>query len=222
MRLACIIALSQASCFEKPEPPSTGVVAYAGALVGTTSLDTFTINPARGGDALVFHFSCSAVAEPMLALTSSRMMITKLGSAGQPLFWAASFVAIAPDTQSTIVNVSASSSCIDGMITILGDDFTGNDPRGGSDTFDAHAEAAGDGPCGAHVITQHDRDAVWAGCTVSGVLAGPGAGYTLGAADTSGNGAEYKLTTDAAGSDEAISFDSNNMFVISAITIKPS
>src|SRR2546421_1564793 len=180
MRLACIIALSLASCFVKPDPPSIGVIAYARALVGTTSLGPFPINPAHGGDALVFHFSCPTLAEPMLALTSSRMMITKLGSTGQPMFWAASFVAIAPDTQSTIVDVAASNGCIDGTITILGDEFTGNDPRGGSDTFDAHTEAVGNGPCGAHVTTQHDRDAVWAACTVSGMLDGPGAGYTLG------------------------------------------
>jgi hypothetical protein len=208
---------------------NAAAIAFVGSPIQHTgpmgASDTVTLQATNAGDALVFLVACAGsqtptgvtIAAPNWAFTPLSPLT--LNTVGQ--VYAASFGAIAPDTAAVTLTINwASSNCNRGQST-LADELTNVDPTGSTTTFDAHEQASGAGDCTTSVTTGNANDAVWAGCYAATSVTAPGAGYTKSAADTVGDFAEYKLTTDPAGTVETPTFTNPNGFVISAVTIKP-
>ena len=135
--------------------------------------------------------------------------------------YAASYGAIAPDTQQATLSVTWTGGNCNRGKSALADELTRTDPTGGTTTFDASTSAMGAGDCMTTVTTAHDGDAVWAACYAATAVSAPGAGYTKSAADTVGDFAEYKLTNDPANTPEPVTFTNPNGYVVVATTIKP-
>jgi hypothetical protein len=184
--------------------------------------DTVALQATAAGDALLFLVGCAASQMPTnVTISAPNWAFTPLSpltinSVGQ--VYAATFGAIAPDTTSVTLTINwTNSNCNRGQST-LADEFTSVDAAA---PFDAHAEASGAGNCTTSITTTHDSDAVWSACYAATSVTGPGPGYTKSAADTVGDMAEYKLTTDPMGTLEDVTFINPNGYVISAVTLKP-
>lgn len=208
---------------------NAAAIAFVGSPIQHTgpmgASDTVTLQATNAGDALVFLIACAGSQTPTgVTLAAPNWAFTPLSpltlnAVGQ--VYAASFGAIAPDTAAVTLTINwASSNCNRGQST-LADELTNTDPTGSTTTFDAHNEASGAGDCTTTVTTGNANDAVWAGCYAATSVTAAGPGYTKSAADTVGDFAEYKLTTDPSGTVETPTFTNPNGFVISAVTIKP-
>lgn len=197
------------------------VFGVSGQNVGTT--DSFTVHAEHTGDAIVVHAYCGAAAMPTaVALEASGWTFTQINpivGSTSPADWAAGFGAIAPDTVTATFTVTWTvADCGFGLDT-LSDEFTNNDPTGGTTTFSARAEAYGTGDCVTQIPSGAPGDMIWAGCS-AGVL-GTGPGFSKAADDGGGNWTEYRVTTDSKGTLEPISFANQaaHDFIVTAVTI---
>ncbi len=198
------------------------VRAYANG--GTTTL-LGTGQASTSGDAVAFLIACGGVPNPPTAfeVTAPGWTFTQSASFGSPTIWGVVLSGIAPDTQAVNITATWSPACING-ITMIGDDFTGNDPAGGTTTFDGHVETSGTGTC---IGTGHGvgrrRAVVWAACASSDPITGIGSGFTQGTTDGAGDFTEFKLTSDPAGTPETTTFVNSTAdnYVLSAVTIRP-
>ena len=193
--------------------------------LGTGPVDNFVANAQQRGNAVVLLVACAGSTMPTaVSVSAPGWSFDPLGpitgTAGE---WAASFGAIAPDAAPALIAVSWIGSNCDGARAELGDEFTNTDPAGGAATFDMHTEAAGSGTAMAIVTTGNPDDAVWGACVSSGTLTDVGAGYMKGADNTTGDWSEYRITADAAGTREQVTFRnaSANGYVLTTVTIKP-
>ncbi|MGE5184838.1 MAG: hypothetical protein ACM31C_22355 [Acidobacteriota bacterium] len=210
-----------------PTGTVTWVKVFVGQAVTTGTLtDTWTVAAAHAGDAVVIHVFCESTAAPTAySITASGWTFTPLSPITGPAggFYAASAGAIAPDTAATAFAVTWSGTASCTFVDELGDEFTGNDPAGGSVTFGAHAQvAAGTGDCTAALTTPDTNDALWAACTTNCVSA-VGPGFTKGADDAHCDWSEHRSSTDAAGTPETVTFatTAQTSYVMTAATIKP-
>jgi hypothetical protein len=210
-----------------------GTIAWVKPFVGqhkasTGLVDTFTASATQTGDAIVIHLFCETSSPPSaVSISGSGWTFVPLGTitgSASNGFWAASVGAIAPDSASTVFDVSWTAAIPCSFLDELGDEFSGADPTGGTITFDAHAEAsAASGNCVTSVTTNHANDAVWSACTTD-CVSDTGPGYTKGADDTSCDWSEYKLTSDPPNTPETTTFltmPGTSSWVITAVTIKP-
>jgi hypothetical protein len=200
--------------------------AAAHAAFGTFTSDTFVVSAAQVGNAIVLHVECDSTSQPTaVSLTAPGWTFVQLSpitgsTTGE---WAASFGAVAPDVASDSVTVTWTSGSPCSAIDELGDEFEGNDPAGGTTTFDAHAEQGGtDSACATTVVTQHAGDAIWAACTDTALTA-PGLGFTMSVDDMAGDWTEYMLASDPTNTPEAVSFahTSTSNYVVTAVSIRP-
>jgi hypothetical protein len=208
---------------------STSGIAFVGSPIQHTgtmgATDTATFNATRANDALLFLVACAGSQLPTsVALSAPGWTFTALAPltanlAGQ--VYAASFGAVAPDTQPATLTVTWTGGNCNRGKSILADELTHTDPTGGTTTFDSFASAMGAGDCTTSVTTGHANDAVWAACYAATAVSGVGAGYTMSAADSVGDLAEYKLTTDPPNTVEQVTFANPNGYVVVAATIKP-
>jgi hypothetical protein len=209
-------------------PPTSGI-AFVGSPIQHTgtmgSTDTATFNATNAGDALVFLVACAGSQIPTsVAISAPGWTFTALApltanTAGQ--VYAASYGAVAPDTQSATLTVTWNGGNCNRGKSILADELTRTDPTGDTTTFDASSGAMGAGDCTTSLTTAHANDAVWAACYAATSVSGVGAGYTQSAADSVGDLAEYKLTSDPPGTVEQVTFSNPNGYVVVATTIKP-
>lgn len=193
--------------------------------MGTGPVDTFTATAQHTGDAVVLLVACDDGTMPTaVSVSAPGWSFDPLGPiTGAPGMWAASFGAIAPDTVSALFTVSwEGSGCSSGRAE-LGDEFTNTDPAGGMVTFDMHTEAAGSGDAMALVTTGHANEAVWGACVSTGTITDVGVGYTQGADNSRGDWSEYRITPDAAGTREPVTFRnaSVNAYVLTTVAIRP-
>jgi hypothetical protein len=200
------------------------IVAKWDGTSGTTG-ETFTVSASHASDAILLYASCHSNSMPsQFSVTAPGWTFTTLsqitGSAATNV-WAASVGAIAPDVTSTSFTLTwtVTGGC-DGQDD-LGDEFTHNDPAGGTTTFDDHAEAFGNGTCAATVTTRNPNDAVWFACDVEGGVTALGSGFTKGADDGVNDWSEYEVTSDPANTAVLATFVGPGNFAASAVTIKP-
>ncbi len=211
-------------CLTEPTSRESSKIAHVGVFVGGQSA-TFTAAAQHAGDAVVVQVFCNSgsTGAPAFDLATPGWTIDRLGVAGIPGYWAASFGAIAPDTGPHDFVATLPADCLTRPV-LLGDEFTNNDQAGETTTFDAHAELEGMGDCAVDVTTAHANDAVWAACTSSGMITSIGAGFEQGATDGDANFSEYKLTADPAGTSEHVTLAAaatSDIHVVTAVTIKP-
>ena len=106
---------------------------------------------------------------------------------------------------------------------------------GSTISLTAHAAQAGDAvvvffacsgsqmPATGAITGTGWNDAVWAGCYTGTALVSVGAGYTKAADDGNGDWAEYKVTTDPAGTMETAAFsNAAQPWALAAVTLKPN
>ena len=210
------------------DAPTNGI-AFVGSPIQHTgsmgSTDSATFNATNAGDALLFFVACAgsqvptsvAVSAPGWTFTALAPVTTNL--AGQ--VYAASFGAIAPDAQPATLTVTWTGGNCNRGKSILADELTRTDPTGGATTFDAYSSSMGAGDCTTSVTTAHANDAVWAACYAATAVSDVGPGYTRSAADSVGDFAEYRLTTDPPNTVEQVTFANPNGYVVVAATIKP-
>ncbi|MGE5186404.1 MAG: hypothetical protein ACM31C_30320 [Acidobacteriota bacterium] len=208
--------------------PATAI-AYVQALAerypGMGATDSFTLQAVTAGDAVAFMVACAGSGTPTgVSVTAPGWALLSLAPVtidAPAQIAAASFGAIAPDTQPVTVSVAwAGTNCNRGK-TELADELTNTDPTSAAAAFDAHAEAPGTGNCTTTVTTGHDDDAVWAACYSATMATAVGSGYLPAATDGNGDFAEYAVTTDPAGTAETPTMVNPNGFVIVAASLKP-
>jgi hypothetical protein len=220
MRLgvAWVLAGLAPACFDKPPRP----IVYVGALHAEEfhQAHTYTFDAAATqGDAIVVHVANTALDAADLSIAAPGWTFTPIASSGA----AASYGAIAPDSQPTTFTVMNSSP--NQTTVVLADEFAGADPAGGVKTFDGHGEAMGiSGDCVVSIVARNDGDLVWAACTSQGEVMN-GDGFALGAT-TNGNTAEYASAGAPAGTSSMIVMPhvpgtAADGYAITAVTIKP-
>ncbi|MGE5184422.1 MAG: hypothetical protein ACM31C_20270 [Acidobacteriota bacterium] len=208
---------------DAPSAPVAWVQVFAARHPGAGAADTFATSAAHAGDAIVLEVACSGSTTPTaVTVTAPGWTFTPVdpiaGSTATQLY-AASFVAIAPDTAATNVSVTWAGSTCDVGKAELGDELANVDAAG---AIDRHAIAPGTGPCSGAVPTSRANDAVWGACFCATQITGAGPGYTKGADNAGGDWSEYKITTDPAGTPEQVSFASPNVgFVLAMATLPP-
>ena len=200
-----------------------GPFASRASPVGTS--DTFAAQAAAADDVVLLLATCIATSVANVpdgvTLAAPGWSFTQLTPLEvQDMGEAAAFGAIAPDTSPTEITVTWSSPC-DAQPDEIGDEFSGVDPSGGSVTFDAATPGIGTGDCVTSLTTGHTGDALWAACSTGGTLSATGAGFRLGSEDDGDSWAEYRLSTDPAGTAETIEFTNSNDFAMAAVALKP-
>lgn len=212
-----------------PDGASATGIAFVGSPIQHTgpmgSFDSTALQATNSGDAIALLVACAGSQTPTSVTVSAlgwsffQLAPVTVNSGGQ--VYAAAYGAIAPNTAQATLSISwTGGNCNRGQ-SALADEFTHTDPTGSSTTFDATSANSGAGDCTTKLTTAHDGDAVWAGCYAATSLTAVGAGYTKSAADTVGDFAEYKLTTDPANTVEAVTFANPNGYVVVAATLKP-
>jgi hypothetical protein len=219
------------ACLTRP-PIHAEPLSHVGVFVAkyTAAPTPFSTRAAHAGDAVFVHISCgnTSTTEPEIDLRGPpQWRFTALASGGTSGYWAASFGAIAPDTDIAMFTPVAQGGCgvssnLFSGITVLGDEFANNDPAGSTSTFDAPLVTSGVGRCETELRATFADEAVWAACTYGGALTGGGAGYDSAGDDGSGDLSEYKLTVDPAGTNEHVMFDAPfaGNYVVTAVGIK--
>jgi hypothetical protein len=190
---------------------------FAGVTMTSSTTTTVSASAVAAGDLVVMHSSCAGTAAASGAmLTAPGWSFTKLGpDFGNVGHMGATFSAVAPDTANTSFTVTWTVGICDGGLDLLGDEFAGG-------TVDAHVDTFGMGNCSGTVTTSHADDAAWGACSSAGLVA-PGTGYVSSADDGAGDHSEYKLTADAAGTAETVTFANQNYpYVLSIVAIAPN
>ena len=201
---------------------------------GNSSSLTFTFSASANAanEAVVVGVDCvSNTAATAVSLTGSGWTFTQLGGIGfSGSSSAAVFGAISPNTTSATFTVTwtGAGSCT--FHREMGDEFGGVNTTGGTTTFDCGTTCSGgsnnahstNGSCSVNVTTGSANEAVWGVCWPSSSVTALGTGYSAGANDAQGDRAEYKLTTDAAGTVETVNFTSTTTYNAVAVTIKPA
>lgn len=214
------------ACFVQPNPPTSGgaPVRWASSFVTNMSPnvpDTFSAQAKAVGDAVVIELYCGGLlAPPTLSVSAPGWSFTQIGGiTGKAGFWAASTVAVAPDKSPAMFNVEAPTDCGNSGIIALGDEFTDNNPSGGSTTFPAHDETFGYGDCATTLTVPDTGDAIWAGCMVDGAIPAPGVGYS-DASKVNGDRSEYMIATSPGAQLVTFPHPGGLVFAITAVAIR--
>jgi len=186
--------------------------------------DSFPAQARRQGDAVLLFAGCtspSATAVTMSAPGWTFQPLTQLIGSSSMAVWGEVFAAIAPDTAATTVDVTwTGSPCAD--IIEIGDELGGDDPAGGTATFDTEAGQPGT-DCMLTIATGHDDDAIWAACYGANSVTAAGSGFQKGTDDGHGDWSEYAITSDPAHTVETVSFvKPAGSSVVIAVAIAPA
>jgi hypothetical protein len=201
---------------------------------GSSSASTFTFTASANAvnEAVIIGVNCvSTTAATGVSLTATGWNFTQLGNIGfSGASSSAAFGAISPNTTSATFTVSWTGAGNCTFHREMGDEFAGADTTGGTTTFDCVGACSGgsnnanstNGNCSVSVTTGVANEAVWGVCWPSNSVTALGSGYSPGANDSQGDRAEYKLTGDAAGTQETVNFTSSTTYNALAVTIKPA
>ena len=194
-------------------------ITHVKVFVTQATATTFAAAADGAGNAVLIHVGCTSAVAVNLTLTAPGWTFTRLATPGTTTLIGAAFGAIAPSTTMTQFALNNAGNC--GNLQILGDEFAGVDPTGGTTTFDATSSIGGTtGACDRQVVTANAGDGVWAACT-AGNLTAVAAPFDIGASIGATSWTAYALTSPPANTAVTPMFTSTGSFVIEAVTIKP-
>ncbi len=196
---------------------------YVQSFVGTGqgNASTFSVTPMAIGDAVVVQAYCGSSGNPTdVALDApgwTFQRVSPIVGAGQTKDFAASFVAIVPTKQTTVVTATWAVAACDLGLGSVGDEF--------ADTADQlldlvvdSAEAYGVGDC-TTAVASAPGDLVWGACT--GNVVATGAGFAKGADDGGGDWTEHQVVGGgSAATPVTFANGTGRDFVITAITLR--
>lgn len=204
-------------------PTVTYVKPIAQRHPGAGSGDAFSIQADAAGDFIAMQVGCgdsnTAPTNILVTTSGSAWQFTKTGPlGGYNQVFAATYYAVAPDTQPTNVSVVWSTADCDIGKSVLADEFA--TPAGGS-AYDGANQPGGNGNCQGGLVQNHDGNALWAACFSRGSVSGIGSSFLPGADNGGGDRAEYKLVTPGGvGSSEEADFPNASDFMLSMIAIR--
>src|ERR1700732_2787990 len=201
--------------------------------VVTNQVMTFNYTPVGTNNALVILIGCRSPGVTSMSLTAPGWTFTPIsglvGPSGSSDF-ISTFGAITPNTTPvtfTVTLTGGNGNCSSNDTTVLADEFSGNDPTGGTTKFEAHNESFDNGVIGictgAPVTPANNNDAVWYGCFDN--VTGVSGGYTKGQDDATGDWTEYKILSGGMNVVQNSGFVSNPnffSFALGGISIKPA
>jgi len=194
-----------------------GVLAARNPSTGAFS-DSFSIQVAKAGDLVLLFTGCEtaqASASASIVVAGWNVMPLTDASGGASGRFVGAFYAIAPDTNASFASVSWNvSGCSD--LIVFAEDFRSDT---GTIAIDGQSATIANGSCDALYTLQHTGAAVWVGCHPTMFINDVATGWTKGADDGTGDWAEYKLTTDPAGTQEHASFAVSGDYAASAVGI---
>ncbi|CAN5216944.1 hypothetical protein BH11MYX1_BH11MYX1_28540 [soil metagenome] len=196
---------------------------YVQSFVGTGAgtMSTFSVTPVRIGDALVVQTYCGSSSKPTEVVLEAPgwtfERVSPIVGAGVAKDFVASFVAVVPSIETTVVTATWSVAACDLGLGSVGDEF--------ADTADQlldlvldHAEAFGVNDCATAVATA-PGDLVWGACTGNVVAIGPA--FSKGADDNGGDWTEYRTAAVAAAATPVTFANAPGQdFVITAVTLR--
>jgi hypothetical protein len=214
-----------------------GTLAHVGGgsahPVVTNQVMTFNYTPVGTNNALVILIGCRSPGVTSMSLTAPGWAFTPIsGLVGPSGYYdfISTFGAITPNTAPvtfTVTLTGGNGNCSSNDTTVLADEFSGNDPTGGTTTFDAHNESFDYGVIGictgAPVTPANNNDAVWYGCFDN--VTGVSGGYTKGQDDATGDWTEYKILSGGMNVVQNQGFVTNPNFFsfgLGGISIKPA
>jgi hypothetical protein len=197
------------------------------SVTSSSSTATFTIAATNANDAVCIQAAAAATTLPTgVTITASGWTFTQISPASGMTTWisvvsAASLCAISPNTTSVTFTATFTGGANFSAISLLGDEFTGNDTTGGTTTFDAHNEAqATSGNPTVNVTPANNNDALWGAAQDN--TSAVGSGFTKGADDANGDWSEWKILAGGSGSAQTVNFTGSGGFIIQGISIKPA
>jgi hypothetical protein len=195
------------------------VQSFAGTGAGTMS--TFSVTPVQIGDALVVQAYCGSSAKPTQVVLDAPgwtfQRVSPIVGAGVTKDFVASFVAVVPSIEATVVTATWSVAACDLGLGAVGDEFA--DTAGQLlDLVRDHAEGFGVNDCATAVATE-PGDLVWGACTGSVAAIGPT--FSKGADDGGGDWTEYQTSAVAAAATPVTFANGPGQdFVITAVTLR--
>ncbi len=91
----------------------------------------------------------------------------------------------------------------------------------GGQVYTAGANHGGTGNCAGPFTTVADSETIWAACFSYSAVAATGPGYTKGADNGGGDWAEYRISTDPAGTLETPTFENPGQYMLDVIELRP-
>ncbi len=213
--LACFSAISSATVGHVK-------VFVQQSVAGASTVETFNTSATNINDAVCVQIAAAATTLPASAtLTAPGWTFTQISSFTT---WPATAVAsvfcgISPNTASVTFTATFTGGSGFTAISILGDEFSGNETIGGTSTFEAtNSATAASGSPTVSVTPISNNDGLWAACqdSVSAILAG----FTKGADDTQGDWTEWKILSGQAGTPQTVSFTGGPGYIIQTIAIR--
>ena len=181
----------------------------------------FSVMPMQIGNALVIQVYCGSSAKPTEVVLDAPgwtfQRVSPIVGAGVTKDYVASFVAVAPSIEATVVTATWSVAACDLGLGMVGDEFA--DTAGQLlDLVRDHAEAFGVNDCATAVATE-PGDLVWGACT--GTVAAIGSTFSKGTDDGGGDWTEYQTSAVAAAA-TPVTFTNGpgQDFVITAVTLR--
>ncbi|HUS28396.1 MAG TPA: hypothetical protein VMZ53_07805 [Kofleriaceae bacterium] len=219
---------------EAPTPDALVVDAPTGVtFVRNIAAQMFTANgsaasiplqASAAGNAILVHATCTSVTTPMVATLemTGTWTFTQLGPVERYLSQQGVVLgAIAPNTNPTSLLVGFSiPDCA--PLSIVADELTGNDPTGGTTTFDANAQGIGSGGCSVPLVTGSDDETLWGACISEFPITGVGTEFSKAGDDGNDHWSEYRVGTGPAGTSVATSFMNGvGGYLAAGVAIKP-
>lgn len=197
---------------------------FVDTQVSTTSWNFANFTPGNTGDAIVFAVGCASSSTPTIAITGTGWTITAVtSSAGATIgsntagFFAL-FKAYAPNTTAVALHGTSSVTC-NNFVNILLGEFSGADGTNFIDVTPCGATAtSGSATCTVTPTTANDGLIFLANDNVSTISGG----YTLGADDTTGDRAEWKILSGGAGAGQTPSWTASGAYTVFGVAIKPA
>jgi hypothetical protein len=192
------------------------------SVSSVSSTGTFTTSATNTNDAVCIQVAAAASTLPTSAtLTASGWSFTQISSftTWPAVASAASFCAIAPNTNSVTFTATFSGGVSFTAISIIGDEFSGNDITGGTTTFEAtNSATATSGSPTLNITPVNNNDALWG--AVQDTTSAVGSGYTKGADDTQGDWTEWKILVNNGGVSQVVNFTGGPGYILQAVAIK--
>ncbi len=197
------------------------------SVSSSSSTGTFTTSATNAGDVIAIQAAAAAGTLPTsVTITASGWTFTQITPGSGVTTWptvaaAASFCAIAPNTASVTFTATFSGGATFTDISIIGQEFSGNDGASAAAACEAGNSAiATSGSPTVNVTPLNANDAIW-GATQDTATA-VGTGFTKGADDSAGDWTESKTLSGGAGTPVMVSFTGGPGYIIQAIAIKPA
>jgi hypothetical protein len=201
--------------------PPQHVASIVRGSMASTGTDVLVWQASAPGNAILIQPACDSTSTPTVAVTAPGWTFEQITP--QSTFnnlHGAVFAAIAPDSAPVQITVSWGVAC--SFTDEIGDEITGNDPTGGTTTFEANDQQSQLGTCQASLALVHQGSLLWAACASKAQIAAVPVGYTKAADDGSNDWSAYQIAEDPAGTIENPMFQGGGLaYLISFVAVKP-